>query len=185
MLGHCSFDRSFSVYGDADSSWPPGRKVWNQHAYHLSNIDDALGVPSPTPANFSLYNSFRSGDVGRPPDEYWDIESEILDVCEDECDDGLFYLAAWPTNAGNVEVPIGTWLSLRAGTGGTIIAAQQTTEVIDPGQTGEMLVFAVESSLIAGFQPVVTADEDEGGLGQYYECDEGNNTETWPEAVCD
>ena len=62
---------------------------------------------------------------------------------------------------------------------------QQTTTAIDPGVTGEMVVFAVESSLIAGFQPVVTADEDEGALGQYYECDEDNNAETWHEAVCD
>ncbi len=185
VLGHCSWNRSFSVYGDADSSWPAGRKTWNQHAYYITNIDDALSVPSPTPSNFSLYNSFRSGDVGRPPSEYWDIKSEILDVCEDECDEGWFYVAAWATNAGNVEVPAGTWLSLRAGAGGTIIDAQQTTTAIDPGVTGEMVVFAVESSLIAGFQPVVTADEDEGALGQYYECDEDNNAETWHEAVCD
>ena len=76
-------------------------------------------------------------------------------------------------------------LSLRAGAGGTIIDAQQTTEIIEPGLTGAMLLFAVESSLIAGFQPVVTADEDQSGLGQYYECDETNNAETWPDTVCD
>lgn len=185
VLGHCSWNRALTVYGDADLSWPPGRKVWNQHAYYISNIDDAGTVPSPTPANFGLYNSFRSGDVGRPPSEYWDIKAEVLDVCEDECDTGLFYVAAWPTNAGNIEVPAGTWLSLRAGASGPILDALQTVDVIPPGYTGDMVVFAVPSSQIAGQQPVITADEDSSGQGQYYECDEGNNAEIWPDTVCD
>jgi len=186
VLGHCSWPQAaLTVFGDADGSWPPGRKIWNQHAYYISNIDDAGGVPSPTPSNFSLYNSFRSGDLGRPPSEYWDIKAEVLDVCEDECDAGMLYVAAWPTNAGNIEVPVGTWLSLRAGANGTILDAQQTTEVIAPGFTGEMVVFAVPSTQIAGLQPVVTADEDIAGQGLYYECDEGNNAETWPDTVCD
>ena len=27
-----------TVYGDTDKSWPPGRKVWNQHAYSITNV---------------------------------------------------------------------------------------------------------------------------------------------------
>jgi hypothetical protein len=185
VLGHCSWNRSVSVYGDADRSWPPGRKVWNQHAYYITNVDDVGQVPSPTTSNFSLYNSFRSGDVGRPPSEYWDLKAEVLDVCEDECDTGKFYVAAWPMNAGNIEVPAGTWLSLRAGASGPILDAQRTADAIAPGFTGDMVVFEVPASQIAGYQPVVTADEDGTGQGQFYECDEGNNAETWAETVCD
>ncbi len=27
-----------SVYGDQDKSWRPARKIWNQHAYHITNV---------------------------------------------------------------------------------------------------------------------------------------------------
>lgn len=185
VLGHCTWNRAFTVYGDADRSWPPGRRIWNQHAYYITNVDDQGRAPTPTANNFALYNSFRSGDVGRPPSEYWDIRAEVLDVCEDECDQGRLYVAAWPTNAGNVEVPAGVWMSLRAGARGPIVSALQTTSAVPPGTTGDMVVFEVDAAAMAGQAPVVTADDDVDGMGQYYECEEGNNAETWPGTVCD
>ena len=27
-----------SVIGDQDKSWRPGRKIWNQHAYNITNV---------------------------------------------------------------------------------------------------------------------------------------------------
>lgn len=41
VLGHCSGDANIgalTVYGDADKSWPPGRKIWNQHTYAITNV---------------------------------------------------------------------------------------------------------------------------------------------------
>ena len=187
ILGHCSATGSIgaiSVYGDADGSWPPGRKIWNQHAYYITNIEELGGVPAPTANNWPDYNSFRSGDVGRPPGEYWDLRAEVLDVCEDECDTGKVYIAARVLNAGNVDAPAGIPVSLRAGAGGIVLAVQPTTEVLFAGKSGEALYFEVEASAIAGKIPAVTADEDETGSGILYECEEDNNIEVWTSAVC-
>lgn len=41
VLGHHSANAQIgavTVYGDTDKSWPPGRKVWNQHAYSITNV---------------------------------------------------------------------------------------------------------------------------------------------------
>ena len=122
--------------------------------------------------------------MGRPPAEYWDLVSEVLDVCEDECEDGFVYVAARMGNAGNTAIPSGVPISLRAGAGGPIIAAKLTVGEILPGETGEMVVFRVAASDIAGRVPVVTADEDSAGIGQIYECEEQNNAETWGQRVC-
>ena len=27
-----------TVYGDKDKSWRPARKIWNQHAYYITNM---------------------------------------------------------------------------------------------------------------------------------------------------
>jgi len=188
VVSHCDYHGAYkgvTVFGDADETWPPGRKFWNQHAYYITNIDDDGTVPSPTEPNYSLYNSFRSGDIGRPPEEYWDLLAQVLDVCEDECDEGTVYVAARMKNAGNIDAPSGIPISLRAGAGGTIIATEVTTDEIASGSTGEMVVFEVAASLIEGFDPIVTADENSVGYGEVYECDESNNTENWGDTVCD
>ncbi len=188
ILGHgtpSSSTGALTVYGDADESWPPGRKVWSQHGYYITNIEDDGTVAASTPNNFALYNSYRSGDVGRPPSEYWDLLAEVVDVCEDECASDAVYVQGRVSNAGNIEAPAGIPVSLRAGAGGDIIAVSITADVIPPGSTGETVEFTVLASEITGSKPVVTVDEDSSGNSGIYECDETNNTEVWGDTVCD
>jgi hypothetical protein len=40
VLGHGNANAQIgavTVYGDANNTWPPGRKIWNQHGYHITN----------------------------------------------------------------------------------------------------------------------------------------------------
>ncbi len=188
VLGHCNGNASIgalTVYGDADESWPPGRKIWNQHAYSITNVDDLGGIPTDNTPNWPEYNSFRSGDPGQPPGEYYDLRPQILDVCEDDCESGTLHVAARLLNASNLNVPAGVSVSLRAGVGGPIIATTLTTAAIQSGKSGEIVTFEVSAESFAGKKPVVTADEDASGSSAIYECDEDNNVENWSETVCD
>ncbi|HEY8375306.1 MAG TPA: VCBS repeat-containing protein, partial [Nannocystis sp.] len=190
VLGHCTGNAqygSITVYGDADKSWPPGRKIWNQHTYHITNVNNLGGIPSNYQSNWAgnnTFNSFRSGDVGQPPGEYHDLQPEILGVCEDKCKEGTFYMAARIRNAGNLEVPAGIPVTVRAGIGGPIVATLDTKEPIPPGKTGEVLFFEFEAKKLAQSQPVITVDDTGFGDGAVFECDELNNTAVWPEEVC-
>ncbi len=187
VLGHCNGDGSIgslTVYGDADRSWPPGRKWWSNHGYHITNIENDGTVANPTGNNFALYNSFRSGDVGRPPSEFWDLLGEIVDVCEDECADGKLLVQARVLNAGNIEAPAGISVSLRADPGGPIIATTTVPAALPAGTSSPTVVFEVDAADMAGLAPEVTADEDSSGSGSIYECDESNNTDLWIFPVC-
>ena len=189
ILGHCggsggSTFGSLTVYGDADESWPPGRKIWNQHAYSITNVEELGGIPEAAESNWPDFNSFRSGDVGAPPDEYNDLMLEILDVCEDECTKGKVYVAAWIKNTGNTPVRKGIPLSIRAGDG-PILQVQTTEDLIPSGRTSEVLRFELDADDMAGEQPVLKVDEDATGVGIIFECDESNNTEAWTRSVCD
>ena len=55
--------RGLTVVGDANHSWRPGRKIWNQHAYHITNVADSGKVPPAAGQNWKSYNNFRSGDL--------------------------------------------------------------------------------------------------------------------------
>lgn len=188
VLGHCNGTArigALTVYGDADESWPPGRKVWNQHAYSITNVGDLGTIPSDNAPNWPEYNSFRSGDPGQPPGEYYDLRPQILDVCEDDCDEGTLHVAARLLNASNINVPAGISVSLRAGVGGEIVDTQLTTAAIPSGKSSAIVTFEVPAESFAGKKPVVTADEDLTGTGALYECDEDNNVEKWTDTVCD
>ncbi|MEC7946618.1 MAG: FG-GAP-like repeat-containing protein [Myxococcota bacterium] len=187
VVAHCSFGgrTGITVFGDANNSWPPGRKVWNQHAYNITNVGDLGDIPSATPPNWPEYNSFRSGDVGLPPSEYLDLVGEVLDVCEDECEQGLLYVAARVGNAGNVEAPAGIEVALRAGAGGPIVATAMLSTPIASGTTSEMVVFEVASADMAGTDPVVVANLDASGVSAVYECDTTNNADNGGNPVCE
>jgi hypothetical protein len=188
VLGHCAAEDSdytgITVYGDAGGSWPPGRRIWNQHAYSISHIMDHGRIPSPTPNNLSTFNSFRSGDVGMPPTEYIDLSAELLQVCEEECGGGRVLVYARLLNHGNITVQAGVPLSLRAGAGGAILSTLYTAAELGPASASEVLTFEVEAALLAGLDPVVMADEDADSNGIIYECEEGNNAGNWGSAVC-
>ena len=188
VLGHGGGDANIgaiTVYGDADNTWPPGRKIWNQHTYSITNVSDLGRIPNQYKANWIPgFNSFRSGDAGQPPGEYADLQVEILGVCEDLCEDGQFFMAARPRNAGTVEAPAGLPVTVRAGEGGPIVVTLDTTQPIPPGKTGEVLYFMFAANKLAQSQPVITVDDTGVGEGELFECNEQNNTAVWPDLVC-
>lgn len=185
VLGHCSWNRSFSVYGDADESWPPGRKIWNQHGYQISNVDDLGGIPDVGGPNWPEYNSFRSGDAGTPPGEWYDAKVEIFDVCEKECDADKVFVGAWVGNAGNLEIPAGIPVSITAGSSGAVLGTLTTTLPIAPGEQGEALLFEVSAAALGTTKPFAKADFDASGAGILFECDEANNVDDWGAKACD
>ena len=188
VLGHGSGNAqigSVTVYGDADNTWPPGRKIWNQHSYHITNVSDLGAIPSDYQPNWLPgFNSFRSGDAGQLPGEYHDLQVEILGVCETQCEDGTFFMTARPRNAGTLDAPAGLPVTVRAGLGGPIVVTLETTQPIPAGKTGELLFFEFPAEELAQSQPVITIDDTGVGEGKLFECDELNNTAVWPNEVC-
>ncbi len=43
-----------------DGVWGPARPVWNQHSYHITNINDDLSVPVNEPQSWLVHNTFRT-----------------------------------------------------------------------------------------------------------------------------
>lgn len=51
-----------TVIGDSEGTWAPARKVWNQHAWHITNARDDGSIPPGAPGNWHDWNSFRAGN---------------------------------------------------------------------------------------------------------------------------
>ena len=53
------------MWGDSSDTWVSARRIYNQHAYQVTNIYESGGIPMSQPANWDdfdgrLYNTYRS-----------------------------------------------------------------------------------------------------------------------------
>jgi hypothetical protein len=76
-----SQNRGIRIWGDATDSWVPTRRIWNQHAYHVTNVTELGMIPKSEPINWlepsfatvsGVMNNFRQNlpefDVTFAPD---------------------------------------------------------------------------------------------------------------------
>src|SRR5207249_4216533 len=48
------------VFGDANNQWLSTRQVWNEHAYHVTNVNDDASIPVKEAGQLSVINGFRA-----------------------------------------------------------------------------------------------------------------------------
>jgi hypothetical protein len=49
-----------TVYRDAMDRWTPARRIWNQHAYHVTNVREDGTIPQNMKKSWQLLNTFRT-----------------------------------------------------------------------------------------------------------------------------
>ena len=59
------YPNGIAVWGDASDSWVSARRVWNEHAYHVTNVTESGQIPMKEPESYKdyngrSYNTFRS-----------------------------------------------------------------------------------------------------------------------------
>jgi hypothetical protein len=172
--------RGITVIGDAEDTWAPGRPVWNQHAYSISNVLDDGTVPVHAAPNWDRWNSFRAGNsqsalgldeanlvVGEPDD------------CTLECANGVVVVYVPVSNNGiadaeNVDVTV------YAQHGNTEqIAGSVTVDHVPAGQTvwaGPLVLVAGEG----GRSARIVVDD----ARRVRECDETDNEIAWDGFSC-
>ena len=68
-ISHPGASFGIKVFVDPKNRWVGSRKIWNQHSYHVTNIEDDGKVPTVEPPNHTLRNNYRQnvqGTVGQP-----------------------------------------------------------------------------------------------------------------------
>src|SRR5699024_4142347 len=61
MLPDCATTgtNGIKVFSDADDNWVATRRIWNQHTYHISNINEDGSVPKNEIASWTTHNTYR------------------------------------------------------------------------------------------------------------------------------
>ena len=164
------------VIGDLNDTWVPTRQIWNQHTYHITNVNDDATIPTVEANNWETFNNFRLNTQTAPGGAHAapDLTASFLRVA---AGDGETLLTARVGNGGAVVVGSGVPVSFYDGNpadGGTLLGTVETTQALQPGQFEDVTLALAEGASTVNTIWVV-ADDSGGLVGHTNECDEVNN----------
>ncbi|HNK44415.1 MAG TPA: VCBS repeat-containing protein [Pseudomonadota bacterium] len=63
-MAHTGVTQGVFVLKDPMNRWMPSRPLWNQHTYHITNVNDDGTIPAKETPNWSTYNNYRQNIQG-------------------------------------------------------------------------------------------------------------------------
>ena len=199
------YNPGVEVWGDPQDRWVPARRVWSQHAYHVTHVTEGGAVPLYEPAGWVAregerpYNSYRSQPraFGIAPDLQVETLRANLDA---SCGGGgAVSVSLSLINSGEVRVGEGVRVVFEGEWGGMRYAlsdpqgeplALRTSAGLDP-EARLPLSLSYDPRLDPALPPELsntppeslwaTVDVEEGSdFGRERECDEDNNSARAP-----
>jgi hypothetical protein len=151
-----------TVVTDANNSWRPARGLWNQHAYHISNIDDDGGVPVAPVSSWLDHNTFRAGDL--LPNDGLVQPDVVLDAATcARCDGDMRTLWIQLANAGAGALQQGADIEIRGrnAAGAVLLDTIVFGELLAAGGTADTIEVQVDSMEYDSLEISVVVHEDE------------------------
>ncbi len=167
------------VLGDTEGKWVRTRSVWNQHAYHVTNVNDDGTIPTIELPNYEQpgLNNFRqnvqpSGQFSAP-----DLVVSVTPVCT-----GEYGLRARVLNIGEAPVEPGVVVGFYEGvpSTGTSLGSGATVGTLYP-LTYEDVILPLAS---VPAQTVYAVVDDGMPVHPWHECNTENNTSDAVSAAC-
>ena len=164
------------VWGDRQGRWVSARRIWNQHAYHITNIEERGAIASPEAPSWLRLNAYRQnlreeGEILSGAD-LWGGRGLV------ECTPEYFRLGVnvqnWGLEPVAPPITVALYREVR-GAPDIRIEERQTSEVL-PGFGGaQMLWFEVPRTGVATTWYAIIDDPGDLPVGNVYECREENN----------
>lgn len=164
------------IYRDMNDSWVSSRRLWNQHAYFITNINDDLTVPRTSEALMNWeqddLNNFRENVQGDmvPGDA---VDLTIRDPSMECTAGGGAEFTVTLCNRGTKPAGSGTRVAFYIEVGGEleVLCIAETTGILRPGLC-ETIRCTSETRPLSSDTVYVVADPD----SNYGECIEENNS---------
>ena len=173
--------RGVFVYGDARDQWVRTRRIWNQHAYHVTNIEPDGVVPASETDNWSVpgLNNYRQNAQGEGVYNAPDLAVLALEVRLASCPEAAT-LRARVVNEGSLGVMAGVPVAFYRGTTAdpaAFLGTASTTVPLLPGAT-TVVELSVPLSGPSPWSFLAVVDDDGAGGSVVDECDESDNAAT-------
>ncbi len=168
------------IFGDTQGQWVRTRRIWNQHAYHVTNVNEDGTIPPVEAPNYldPNLNNFRQnvqplGEFSAP-----DLVVSVFPSCLSE-----YTIVARVRNIGEASVPAGVVVGFYEGdpnSGGTKLGEALTTQVL-------YSLGSEDVPFVPATQPVdlLYAVVDDGSPPHaWHECRDDNNVSEGADPGC-
>jgi hypothetical protein len=169
------------VFRDRKDGWVNTRRIWNQHAYSVTHVNEDGTIPTRPVANWRVpgLNTFRSNSQGSgvtSPFAAADLRvTEVTSACDRTT--GVLSLRARVVNQGDAAASAGLRVAFFQGNpaaGGTLLGVALVPSILPAGSSA-VATLALASAPGGSAEVWAVADNDGTGTGREVECDENNN----------
>ena len=184
--GYLSGWQGLTVFGHNGSGWQAAGPTWHSHDFAVTNINPDGSVPARPAPWWQIYNVYRA----RPAVDTaaMNLQGELLDVCVQGCGAGSEVLvSARLVNRGAASSGADVAVALYSVDGATrrLVASERVPAIVLGGTKSPSFELSFDASLLLpGGQLELVVDDDGAGASLQSECDEADNSATWPEALC-
>lgn len=159
------------VLRDPSDSWVRTRRIWNQHAYSITNVNDDGSIPASEALSWQSFNTYRGNRQGQAllsaPDVI--VASAIAD--NSACPFGQS-LVVRLANQGDLTAPRGVVLQAFSPDGELLTQASTTSPIPPGGTTDVLLQRSGPMAIVNTFRFAVVPDSFGGDT---LECNDENN----------
>jgi len=159
----------------ANDDWMPTRKIWNQHAYHITNINDNGRIPRYEQASWLMHNTYRASALTSPETPY-KADLAVSDISISRFEAGLS-ISAVVINRGLISTNLPVSVNFYNGnpdTGGTLLGATDTAW-LSSGEQEQVSISNISANTVLNEIHVIVDQAN-----QQLECIEENNSVTVP-----
>ncbi len=184
--------KGIRVFGDAKDNWVDTRAIWNQHAYHVTNVNENGTIPQDAQQNWKVdgLNNFRQNVQGQGLFDAPDLTALGLGFDPAKCRTEGIWIRAAVFNRGQQEVAPGVPVSFYRGdprSGGVLLGTEHTTIPLSPGEHEVISFLFADPPQDQYFDIYVVADDEgwnNGPSGRNNECREQNNLGYIKDVIC-
>jgi hypothetical protein len=168
------------VFGSKNNDWVRTRRVWNQHAYHITNVEEDGTIPAVELPNWTQpgLNNFRQNK--QPGLEF--AAPDVVVEARPDCSKGNSVVLI-VRNLGQSVLPPGAMVRLLKGSspGGVQIGESMTTQALFPAQSEVLSFFVDDPQILEGASKVYGEVTMPNGV---VECRPNNNVSPDIFAAC-
>ena len=169
------------VYSDANNSWVNTRKIWNQHSYHITNINDNGTVPKIEQNSWQLNNSYRQNAFpGQSATAFTDLTASYLRI-QDLGGTQPSVLTARVGNGGAIAAQSGVSVAFyngQPGAGGVLLGTTKTASALTLGTFEDVHLNIATLNGIS--QIFVVVDDNGAGVHAIDDFNRTNNLHSMP-----
>jgi hypothetical protein len=149
------------VFGDTAGSWVRTRRVWNEHAYHITNVNEDGTIPKNEAANWTQpgLDNFRQNK--QPGSEF--AAPDAIVSLSPQCT-SPYALVATVTNIGEAALPAGVVVGFYEGTppNGTLLGHVSTTQTLYAAESENVILVLTTppAGVEDGTQPLYAIVDD-------------------------